>query len=72
MRGTKSVIFAFVTPRKSGNTALHTQFAHAFTAAGKNFVSISLMSDIPYQTIIRRVKNIMQGDSQLDRTKIGR
>ena len=35
-----------------------------FPAARQNLVSCSLMPDVPYNTVARRVEDIMQGDRQ--------
>ena len=62
MRGTKRIVFAFIPSRESGYATLHTQLTHTFAPAGQNFVRIGLVPYIPYQLVMRRIKNIMQGD----------
>jgi hypothetical protein len=43
-----------------------------FPASGKDLMAISLMTDVPNQLIIRRVKDIVKGYRQLDYPQAGR
>ena len=40
-------------------------------ASCENFVCISLVADIPYKLIIRRVENVMNGNSQFNGPQAG-
>jgi hypothetical protein len=42
-----------------------SQTAHALPSSGQDFVGIGLVSDIPNQTIVWRIEDIVQGDGQL-------
>ena len=70
--GAEGVVNTFFTARESGNTTLLAQFRHARFATGEDFVTISLMSDIPHQPIIRRVEHVMQCNRQFDRSEVRR
>ncbi len=68
---TKSVIFTFRTSRKAGDTTALAQAGHRFASSGQYLVRVSLMADIPYQAVVRRIEHIMQGDAEFDYTQVG-
>ena len=41
------------------------------TPSGKDFMSISLMADVPYNLVTGRIKTVVQGNRQLNGAKIG-
>ena len=66
MRRTEWVVFAFGTLGESRQSAALTDCANAVTAAGEDFVRVALVSDVPYQPVARRIKNVVQRDRQFD------
>lgn len=72
MGGAEGIVWAFGTAREAGNAVLLTQRAHAVAAAGQDFMRIRLMTDIPDDTIFRRIEYVVQRDGQFDRAQIGR
>ena len=72
MRGAEGVVLALVTTREPAYAAQLAQAQHPVAAAGQDLVRIGLVTDIPDQPVMRRVEYIVQRNSQLDRTEIGR
>ncbi|MCY1442274.1 hypothetical protein D9M71_586380 [compost metagenome] len=62
----KGVVLALGAAREGGDAVLLAQAAHGLAAAGEDLVRIGLMADVPHQTVVGRVEDIMQGDRQLD------
>ena len=69
MGSAESIVFTFGTLRESGQAAAGAQRADAITPAGQNFVRISLVTDIPDQLVIGRVKNVVKGHREFDDAK---
>ena len=68
----EGVILGFRAFRKAGNPIQLTQMSHLLTSSGDDFVTVTLMTDIPDDFVIRRVEHMVQRDGQLNRTQIGR
>ena len=66
MRCAESIVFTFGALGESGQAAAGTQGANAITPAGQNFVRIGLVTDVPDQLVIGRVKNVVKGHRELD------
>ena len=66
MTHTEGVVVAFTAQGKGGRTGFAADQWHLLAAAGQNFMRICLMTHIPYQTVIRGIKDVMQGDGQLN------
>ena len=66
MTRTEDVILAFFPTWKWSNTVALAELAHCFTAPCENFVGIGLMTYIPDQSIRWCLKDIVQGDGQLN------
>ena len=62
MRSTEGVIHTFITTRKTRDAIQLAQRAHLITTPCENFVRIGLVTNIPDDTIFRRIENVMQGD----------
>ena len=71
MRSAERVVFAFGALGEAGQPALLAQRAHAVAAAGQDLVRIGLVADVPDQTVVRRVEDVVQRDSQLDDAEPG-
>ncbi len=67
----KGVVLALGAARECGNAVLLTQAGHAFAATGEDLVRIRLMPDVPQQTVVRGVEDVMQRDGQLDHAQAG-
>src|SRR5690606_16066383 len=72
MRRTEGIVFGLAALRKTGDSPRLAQTRHGITPAGEYFVWIGLMPDVPNQPIVGCIEDPMQGDGQLNRTKIGR
>ncbi len=72
MAGAKGVVFALCPSRETGNAAGLAQAFHGLASTRQNLVRVGLVAHIPYQAVIRRIEDIMQGDGEFDHTKIGR
>ncbi len=72
MSHAKGVIRAFVALGEPGQPTRHAQATHACTPPSENLVGIGLVPHVPHQPIFRGVVEIMQGQGQLNRAKVGR
>ena len=64
----KRVVFGFAALGEARQTAVAAHGMHLVFASGKDFVRITLMTDVPNQLVFRRVINIVQSHGKLDRT----
>ena len=71
MGGAKGIKFAFIALGKTGHAVQLAQGVHTITATGEDFVRIGLMTHVPHQSVVRGVENVMQGNRQFDRAKVG-
>ncbi len=71
MRGAERVVFALGALGEAGQPAALAQRADAVAPAGQNLVGIGLMADVPDQTVVRRVEDVMQRDRKLDDAQPG-
>ena len=71
MPGAKWIIFAFRTLRETCKTTALSLRAHAITAFGQYFMRIGLMPHVPDQSVIRSIKNLVQGNCQLHNAEPG-
>src|SRR5690606_38812701 len=62
----KGVVLAFAASREGGKTVLLAQAGHLFATPGEDLVRIGLMANVPDQTVVRRIEDVMQCDGQLD------
>ena len=65
MTGTESIMLAFAAFGEAGKTAVLAQRRKLLPASGNNFMDIGLMTYVKNNLILRRIKNLMQGQSQL-------
>ena len=70
MRGTKGVVLGLATLWKTRDAAKLTQPTHLLFATRQNLMRIGLMANVPDDAVMRRVVNIMQGDSELHRSEV--
>ena len=71
MRRAKGVELALGPLRKTAQSAQLAQAIHAVAPAREDFVGVGLVAHIPHQAVLWRVKNVMQGYGELDRTEVG-
>ena len=62
MGGTEGIVNALRPFGESRKTVPLAKGVHALPPAGQNLVRVALVTDIPDQTIIRRIERIMQGN----------
>ena len=65
----EGVVFALCALGKAGKSAALTEGVHLITATSQDFMRIALMSDIPDQLVIGRIKHGVNGHGQLDYAK---
>jgi hypothetical protein len=70
MTDAEGIVGALAALRKTGNAAVHAQPRHAGATAGEHLVGVSLVADVPYQAIVRRIEDMMQGHRQFHRTEV--
>ncbi len=66
MTDTKRIERAFIAARKWGEAAFLLDRRDALATPGQNLVRIALMADIPDETVVRRVVQIVQRDREFD------
>ena len=66
---TKRIVNAFTALGKTGKAACLAQCQHFVAAACENFMGVSLMAHIPDNLIGRRIKDVVQGNCELNDTK---
>ena len=66
MRRTEAIVFALGALGETGKATALTQCADAPAPLGENFVRIGLVADVPDQTVVGRIEDMMQCDSQFD------
>src|ERR1700738_2594968 len=71
MGGAEGVVLAFGALGEARKAAALAQRADALAPAGQDFVRISLMSNVPHQAVFRGVKDVVQGDRELDDPQSG-
>jgi hypothetical protein len=71
MRGAEGVVFALGPLGEAGQAATLPQCPDAVAPAGQDLVRVGLMADVPDQTVVRCVENIMECHGQLDDAEAG-
>ncbi|MNO80211.1 hypothetical protein D3C76_714080 [compost metagenome] len=71
MADAEGVVVAFRTAREGGQAVLLAQRGHALAAAGEDLVRVGLVADVPHQTVVRGVEDVVQGDGQFDHPEAG-
>src|SRR5690606_7536271 len=69
MAHAKSIVYAFASFREAGNTAVQPVGMKNFLSACQYLMPVSLMANVPYELIQRRVENIVQGYRQFNYTE---
>ena len=69
MSAGKGVVLAFVGRRERTKAAKMTISGECFAATGQNLVTRSLMAHIPDNTVVWRIKDVMQCHRKFDHTK---
>jgi hypothetical protein len=69
MGGAKRVVLALGTLGEARQSATLAQRSNAFAAASQDLVRITLVSNVPDQSVRRGIKYGMQGDRELDDTE---
>ena len=62
MTDAEGVVGAFAATWKAGNTVLHAQSCHAGAPSGEHLVCVSLVADVPDQSIFGCVESIVKRD----------
>src|SRR5262245_4851511 len=60
------VVLRFVAAEKAGQTAILLYRMQFVAAAGQYLVCVSLMTDVPNETVVRRIKHIMHRHGKFD------
>src|SRR5215469_358869 len=71
MCSAERVVFAFGSFGETGQAATLSNGADAVAPPGQDLVRIGLVTDIPDQSVMRRVENVMQCHGQLYDTEAG-
>ena len=69
MSNTKSIEFAFVNFWKSAQPLKLSNGRKAIPSSGNNFVNVSLMTNIPHNSVVRGVVYIMECQCKLNHTQ---
>ena len=65
----KGVVFRFVTPQKTAQSARLFDCVQFVSPAGQYLVRIGLMPDIPDKPVVRRIENVMHRHGKFDGAK---
>ena len=60
MTGYKSIVFALIRVGKTADTAMFTHIGELLLATGQYLMRICLVTDIPYDTVLRSVEDIVE------------
>ena len=71
MSCSKRIIFTFAHPWEPADTFVHPVGIKDILSAGEDLMGICLVADIPDDFIERSIENIMDGNSQLNRSQAG-
>src|SRR2546430_7905606 len=69
MANPKCIVLAFCSFRETGNAFVKTVGMKNVPSSRKDFMAIRLMTNIPNQLIVGRIKNIMQSYGKLYHAK---
>ena len=69
MAGTESIVFRFVSSQKTRDASGLFDRFQLFAASGQDLVRVCLMTNVPYEPVVRRVKDIMHRHRQLHSSK---
>ena len=69
MPGAKRVVFRLIAPQEAADAAILLDGGKLIAPPGQDLVRVGLMTDIPDQTVVRRIKSIVQRHRQLDRAE---
>ena len=70
MAGIKGIVFAFIRAAKAGKSVLLPQSVKAFIPPRNKLMSIALVADVENNAVFWGIKNLVQCNSQLNRTEI--
>ena len=62
MANTKAIVFTLGALREPRRALFLTHLSHLFATTGKDFMRIGLMTHIPNQAIMGRIKYLMQSN----------
>ena len=71
MSDAECVVRAFSSFREARDSTVRAQFPHPGTTPCEYFVRVGLVTDIPDESIARRIENVVQSDRQFDGAEIG-
>src|SRR5262245_45124395 len=71
MRRAECVILAFGAFGEAREATALAERSDAIASPGQDFVRIRLMTDVPDQTVLRRVEHVMQRNGELHHAKAG-
>lgn len=71
MAGAERVVLGFFSAKKSRESAVLLYCMELVAAASKDLVRVSLVADVPNQTVARSVENVMHRHRELYRTQAG-
>lgn len=66
----EDVVGAFFGRGIAGEAAIRADSVEAGKAAGEQLMRIGLMASIPDEIVQRRIEDVMEGDSELDRSEV--
>ena len=72
MAGAKIVVLTLCSLEKTADAFVLSNRLEFCFAAGQNLVNVTLMPNIPNEFVHRRLKNMVQGNGQLDDAQAGR
>src|SRR5687768_6342066 len=65
------IVVTFLSFRKAADTFIKTVCMKDVPAAGEDLMSVRLVPDIPHQLVVRRIKNMMECNGELNHSEAG-
>ena len=69
MTGTKMIIFRLGNFRKTRQATLLSHSRHQIASTGQNLVRVALMANVPHQSVMRCIKQVMQRNRDFHRSQ---
>ena len=71
MAGVKGIVGAFASFGKAAESLVLTDGLEVLEATGQELVGVALVANIPYELVVWGVKDIMDGQGQLNNAQAG-
>jgi hypothetical protein len=67
----EGIVFTFSATEETAQSPVLAQAVHGLSSPGQDLVGIGLVTDVPYQPVVRGIEDRVQGDGQFYRAQAG-